>query len=245
MPFDANEQRKLAKAMTTKDTMNKPITVVSTQSGNEAEINKEINNLGDVGSKQDTKSEQEEYQFVEVGHPADVHSDPPLAELVTPGHIPINKMSPHDLDDFMHSSVVARPVRLPNRLTVRCKDPNWRPRWVEFKSEDGRRFNDCCNMGFRIAKKEEIIGLSSSLRITPEGIKDNDLVLMVIPTETINGYLKHNALESLRKVSRKSVTNQANREGNAAMREGLNSLGLNPKLARRAQEEMYIYDPQG
>ena len=231
------------KAMTTADQINRPVTVVSSQSGNAMDVGSE--QITDVGE-----------QFTEVGHPINV--DVPDSAQAVKGNDPaeytgfatgvhINTMRTSDLENFMRESVIARPVRLPNNLTVRSKDPQYRLRWVEFKSEDGRRYNDCCNMGFRNAKPEEVVGLNTTLKVQPDGIKYNDVILMIIPCETLDGYYKYNALRALKMVSQKGSAKIAAAEGNAQLRQGMADAGINPNSRAfkdaAGHPKIEIYDP--
>jgi len=200
-----------------------------------------MNTLPDTGDRE-----------IEVGHDIDFSlldetpaekkaaGEIPLADFVTPAQVSPKTLNKFALEDFMRASVVARPVRLPNNLDVRSKDPNYRLRWVEFKSEDGRRFNDCLNMGFRIAKKEEVVGLNSTLKQDADGIKYNDVVLMIIPCETIDGYYKYNALKALKMVSKSGVAKLAQNVADMELRSGINSAG---KYANRMKNEISTFVP--
>jgi len=241
MPFEPKN-----KTMTSKDqiAIKKEVTVVSSPSGNEI--------TGLPGN---------EVNFEEVGHPInfDAVTEPevPASAQAVPGVNPadyvgfeqpqthINRMNPRDLDNFMRESVVARPVRLPSKLNARSKDPNWRLRWIEFKAEDGRRFNDAHEMGFQLATKDDVVGIQVKIRADGWIVSD-DLVLMKIPCEIIDGYYKHNALSALKMVSQQGSRQLAKREGDAVLREGIASEGFNPNSQQmkdafgRNKVELYV-----
>jgi len=135
-----------------------------------------------------------------------------------------------DFSDFMNSSIVAIPRTLPTMLDVRCKDPNYRPRWVNCKADHGRCVDDAKARGFRIAKVEEIVGLAEdSLMIKPEGIKYHDVILMVVPTKLLYGWYKFNALDSMNKVNPKRLHQAAKEEGERTLRQGISNEGRNYK----------------
>jgi len=134
------------------------------------------------------------------------------------------------LDDFMASSIVAIPRQIPTMLDVRCKDPEWRPRWVNWKSDEGRFLEEKKAMGFRLARPEEIIGLDpSSTMIKPEGIKYHDVVLMVIPTKILYGWYKHNAITSAARVSQRELHRNMNEQANKVLRQGITNEGYSFK----------------
>jgi hypothetical protein len=262
MGFDT--ENKKHKTMTTKDQMDRKVTVVSTQSVNENETVQEA--IPDAGSQNQEFVNQP--VFTEAGHQInlDVLEDTPKEktanasvapqeEFVTTGTVPpsskhINEMSWQELNNFMSASVVARPVRLPARLNARAKDPNMRLRWIEFKAEDGRRFRDAETMGFRTARPEEVVGLSTEVTTRADKtIVDHDLILMIIPAETINGYLKYNALRAMKMVSQFGSRRMAKQEGEATLRQGIAGEGINinsPKMVDRfGNSKLEVYIPGG
>ena len=220
MPFEKKD-----KAMTTKDQINKRVRVVSTASGNDMDV---------ASIPTPNKDEFEETQAVDFSSLEDQQEVPATAQAVKgvePDNYvgfskgqPLNKINARDLDDFMAASVIARPVRLPSKLNARSKDPNWRLRWVEFKAEDGRRYSDCLEMGFVNASKDDVVGLQ--VKVNSDGtIKADDLILMKIQTEVINGYLKHNALKAMKMVSKTGVKQMAQAEGQKILQQGAEEHG--------------------
>jgi hypothetical protein len=148
------------------------------------------------------------------------------AEAVRSGQIKVSELAQVDFDDFMHSSIVALPKRLPTMLDVRAKDPNFRLRWVNFKADGGRRVDECRAMGFTVAKTEEVQGLEeASIMLHPDGIKYHDVLLMKVPTKLLFGWLKQNALESMRAVSPKFLHKAAKAEGERTLRQGIMNEG--------------------
>lgn len=114
----------------------------------------------------------------------------------------VAQMSPQALDDFLADSIIAVPLQMPNFLDLRAKDPNYRLRWVNCKAQGGVRFDQAQAMGFRVARKEEVMGLNSNIMIAPDGIKYHDVILMIIETKKILGHYKYNFLRSASRVQR-------------------------------------------
>jgi hypothetical protein len=186
--------------VSSKSAMQAPITVVSQPSIKEVPNGEERKEGSNEGKNDGTQEEKGQ----EVNNPA--------------------------YDDFMNSSIVAIPRQLPTMLDVRCKDPNFRPRWVNFVSDNGRFLEEKKAMGFRLAKPEEIIGLpTDSLMVKPEGIKYHDVILMVVPTKLLFGWYKHNAIESANKVNPKRLHQAAMAEGEKILRQGIANEGRNYK----------------
>lgn len=207
------------KGMTTKDQQNQPVRVVSTASGNDMDVASiPTPNKEDFVETEKVDLSSIEEQEISKTAQAVKGVEPDQYVGFSKGQ-PLSKINARDLDNFMASSVIARPVRLPSKLNARSKDPNWRLRWVEFKAEDGRRYSDCLEMGFVNASKDDVVGLQ--VKINSDGtIKADDLILMKIQTEVINGYLKHNALKAMKMVSKTGVKQMAQSEGNKILREG-------------------------
>ena len=176
-----------------------------------------------------------------------VVKEPAKAEAVRSGEVKVSALEQPEFDDFMASSVVAIPRRMPTMLDLRCKDPNYRPRWVNFKADGGRRVDECKADGWTIALREEVL-TREGLPLDPDNtivqkdcIKCHDVVLMKVQTWKLFGWLKSNAEKSLRTVSRTHAHNRALSEANAELSKGLNEIGC-PKERR---DDISIYIPSG
>ena len=175
-----------------------------------------------VGEKIDIdKLEAQEANPETAKSPEQMHKED-VAFSIRAGKVPVSQIPPQDLDDFMAESIVARPLRLPTMLDVRSKDPNYRLRWV-FKGKDGMRYNDMLAAGFVKATPEDVVGLNSDVMVKAEGITYNDVILMKIPTAILFGWYKHNALRSMRTVSRKGAHAVAKQQSDVMIRQGINS----------------------
>lgn len=151
----------------------------------------------------------------------------PMTDGVHSGTVEVQPISPATIDDFMSDSIVARSLRLPNYLDVRCKDPNWIPRWVNFKTQNGSRYYEFKASGFRDAKVEEIVGLSEELQVGSDGkIKNHDVILMIAPKSIVYGAYKQNALSSMRNLGRNALKS-AKAESDKVIRQGISAEGFN------------------
>jgi hypothetical protein len=116
--------------------------------------------------------------------------------------VSVNAISSHEIDDILSASIIARPLQMPNFLDLRAKDPNYRLRWVNCKAQGGVKYDAALGMGFRVAKKEEVIGLNSTIMLAADGIKYHDVILMIIETAKLLGHYKYNFMRSISRVQK-------------------------------------------
>lgn len=199
--------------MTTKNTILSQKTEVVTQASSN---DFDFTGLADVGATAEPEPELKTVQ------------PKSMADGISSGTVAVKPVNPSTVDDFMSESIVARPLRLPNYLDVRCKDPNFIPRWVNFKTQNGARYSMFKSSGFRNAKQEEMVGLSEEITVGSDGmIKDHDVVLMVAPKSIVFGAYKQNALNSMRMISRTGAMGRAKEESDRVIRQGISSEGFN------------------
>lgn len=184
--------------------------------------------LTDVGENYKEPELKTVTEVVDEAQPKNTQPKP-MADGIHSGNVNVKAVNPATVDDFMSDSIVARPLRLPNYLDVRCKDPNWIPRWVNFKTQNGARYSMFKSAGFRNAKQEEMVGLSEEITIGGDGmIKDHDVVLMVAPKAIVFGAYKQNALNSMRMISRTGAMGRAKEESDRIIRQGISNEGFDP-----------------
>jgi hypothetical protein len=234
--------------LTVKDTiLNQNVQVVSSPPITEAQENYDLGNVGEVKTEEVPKRidlsplDEKDVNTEPLTFEQEVQGQ--VAADVRAGRVDVSKLDPAMLTNFMHDAIVARPIRLPSMLDVKCKDSNWWPRWVNFKAHSGAMYNDAVAMGFRKAVKDEIVGLTTDLMIQPDGIKYNDVILMVIPTTKLFGAYKYNALRSLQMVGRKGAHRMAAREGEQSLQGVINSLDAPSGAKTEIRRGIGIYEP--
>ena len=184
----------------------------------------------------------------QVNIPVTVVSQPPSQEVLEQEQKQTE--SANVPDDFLDSSIIATPKRMPTLLDLRAKDPNFRARWVNCKADGGRMVDERKAMGFHIAKIEEVV--------TPDGkdlekdsilyqstgmLKYHDVVLMLVPTRLLWGWYKHNALSSAAKVAPRRLHSDALRQGQETLNNGLVGQKTGGRTASEISELISIYDP--
>lgn len=172
-------------------------------------------------------------------------SDVDKTDTVTSGHInPADFQDSVIPEDFMNASIVAIPKRLPSMLDLRPKDPNWCLRWVEFRADGGRNFEERRALGFQIAKLEDVANLETdNIMVKPDGIRYHDVVLMKIPTRTLWGWYKHNAITSLRSVQPRKMHTDAAQQGNKLINDGIAGEDRGGRTIQEAKDLISVYVP--
>jgi hypothetical protein len=134
--------------------------------------------------------------------------------------------------------IKAIPLQMPDMLDVRAKDPSVAFRWVNFKSEEGRRVSIHLGQGFQFAQQEDIangvnINIANTMRAAMNvnsgerntnangWITCYDVVLMKIDKLRLLGAYEYNLQKSQRMVSRKGVKEAAIAKAIETLREGL------------------------
>lgn len=235
--------------MTSKDMLvENPVTVVSQPSQEElaqipvqhvgADFDMEVLKEYEGAAAEVTPNPEggEENQRQEV-----VEREETLASNITSGKVKIKDVSPEDLDDFMRSSIIARPLSMPNMLDIRMKDPAYRPRWVNFKARGGARFDEAVAQGFiKVTEPREVVGLNTHLMIHKDGIKYHDVILMKIQTEKLFGAYKYNVIRSAQMVSRKGAQLIGAREAGKTLRQGISNEGFSYTTDLASKIGVYI-----
>lgn len=214
--------------------MDVPVQVVSQPSSKEI-FNDEQSKVANVGQEKEGQEGRESAK----------------AEKVRSGEIKISELEPVDFDDFMHSSIVAIPKRLPSILDIHAKDPNFRLRWVNHKADGGRMLDERKAMGFRVAKPEECVTpdgrpiTNDSILFKADGrLSYHDVTCMIVPTRLLWGWYKANALESAAKVAPRRLHQDALKEANATLRQGISGESeRGGRSVSELSELISVYDP--
>lgn len=145
------------------------------------------------------------------------------------------KLGPAAIGEHMlgRGLIQAKPLQMPDMLDVKPKDPTLMFRWVNFKSEEGRRVNLHLSMGFNFAQREDVqgpmgINIANSMGTQPNSVANAngwitcfDVVLMKIDKMTLLGAYEFNLQKSRRMVSRSGIRENALKQAISALREGL------------------------
>lgn len=250
------QEKATGKVMTTADTINTDVRVVSASSAN-------------VMAEQLISAAQVQSQVgeVEVLSPIDldVRGGPMSGQelnleqvrqetggQITSQSVPINQLGAADVDDILSDSIIAKPLALPNFLDVKAKDPKFRLRWVQFKAQGGARYEQLLAAGFRNALPQEIVGLNSTLLVHPDGIKYHDTILMIIEADKLLGQYKWNFMRSLNMTSRsgalQKAAEQASNQFTADSRSGefaqFNRQPDAPMMDSRGHSKVAFYIPK-
>lgn len=106
--------------------------------------------------------------------------------------------------------IEAKPLSMPEMLSIKPKDPNIMFRWVNYKSEEGSRVARHQSMGFTISTIEDIDGpLPMEIKQGAIGIICYDVVLMKIDKLRLLQAYEYNLQKSQRMVSRKGSHDKA------------------------------------
>jgi hypothetical protein len=134
--------------------------------------------------------------------------------------------------------IKATPLQMPDMLDVRAKDPSVAFRWVNFKSEEGRRVSIHLGQGFQFAQQEDIangvnINIANTMRAAMNNNSNDknlnangwitcyDVVLMKIGKLRLLEAYEYNLQKSQRMVSRKGVKEAAIAKAIETLRQGL------------------------
>jgi hypothetical protein len=121
--------------------------------------------------------------------------------------VPVKPIEPQSETQIPESQIIAKPLRQPNFIGIRPKNPNlsgyWGNRAVGEK-ESGLRYDQLISMGFRPAKPDELIMMNGqdvpNSLIHEARVIYGDLIFLVIPRTEYVGALKWNAESAVRRV---------------------------------------------
>lgn len=219
--------------------MNIPVTVVSQPSSTDI--------YGGNNDNDENKSTSVTNEAPEA--PAEV-TEAAKAEALRTGEVKISELLPVDFDDFMHSSIVAIPKRLPSILDVHAKDPNYRLRWVNCKADGGRMVDERKAMGFSVAKIDEVVAADgkplmrdSALYQTDGILKYHDVICMKVLTRLLWGWYKYNAESSAAKVAPRKLHKDALEKGREVLNSGLSGQDRGGRSLSEIRDLISLYDP--
>lgn len=101
-------------------------------------------------------------------------------------------------DNFLHESIVAKPLQIPSYLDVFPKDPTVAFRWVNFKGGEGRQFFFAKSFGFVNASLEDCANEIDPVMVKNQdgGLICGDLLLMKINKLKLFAQYKSNVLKA-------------------------------------------------
>lgn len=168
-------------------------------------------------------------------------NQPTLTSKNLPPQVPANTQPAEQPTPY--GDIVAKPLRSPNFINLRAKNPNltlyWGNRSVGDK-ESGLRYDQLIAMGFKPAQPSEVL-TAEGLACPPSLQRDNrimygELICLIIPRADYVGALKYNAENAQRRVRKFGSAPQA--EGQTSQ-SALNDIS-NSKAAREGKIAAFI-----
>lgn len=121
----------------------------------------------------------------------------------------VNLRNMTDDEILSDSSIIARPLAMPEQLDIKPKRPEYQFRWVQRKAGDGMWYERMKAAGFLNATKDDVEGLHESALVVDGFITVGDLILMKIEKIRYAGFIKHNYEKAQRATNRTSVHESA------------------------------------
>ena len=154
---------------------------------------------------------------------------------LTSKNLPTPPVMEHVLTD---SEIEAKPLRAPNFINLKPKNPNmslyWGNRAVGDR-ESGMRFDQLITMGFVPAKPDQVLTLEGKpipASIVRDGrIMMGDTILLIIPKADYVGATKWNEQSARRRVKKPGVAIQGDTQGADGRLQPGNVLPAHPKLS--------------
>lgn len=137
----------------------------------------------------------------------------------------------NELDAIFDSSIIARPLHMPDTLKIKHNNPHYVYRWINFKGQGGQWFQRMLAAGYTPARPDEVESLHPEVQKDDGRIIIGDLMLCKIPRDIYAAVMKHNYQEAVSRVSQKGAVNKAQGEAGRVMNEsGAPSNVLNDKV---------------
>lgn len=110
-----------------------------------------------------------------------------------------------DEEVFEDASIEAKPLYMPEMLSVKPKDPNYILRWVNFKNQSGMNLQRMQLMGFTNASPKDVEGLNPEIMLHDGALRYMDVILMKIQRLRYQQHLKANYIKNQLSVGNKVV----------------------------------------
>jgi hypothetical protein len=130
-----------------------------------------------------------------------------------------------ELDAIMSANIIAKPLAMPEGLSIRKKNKSYHYRWVAFKANGGHNLSRFLYMGFTKATTDDVETVDKKASEHPDGIIHGDLLLMKLPLEQYLSALKNNYIRSNVATAR----NRGHRPGQAQRELGRTAYGKDGK----------------
>lgn len=119
-----------------------------------------------------------------------VDPKPSQVESATGDTSPIESMT--ELEAVLSARIIAKPLMLPQALTISVRNKGFYYRWVAYKAHGGQNLSKYQNMGFTKATLDDVDPRNERAAENPDGIVIGDLLLMKLPRELYLSKIKMN-----------------------------------------------------
>jgi hypothetical protein len=163
----------------------------------------------------------------------------PAAKTITSAGVtnmkpPIPTVSEVEIPD---SQIEARPLTLPGAFNIKLKNPNLSARGVNFVVQRGQRLTEAKVLGYRVAQQIDVVTAPGWSWIDG-AFRMGDLMLMVMGRREYIGAIKSNEETSLRRASRKKLSQHDQQDIHAATQSR-----VAPSNREYVKERVEGYDP--
>lgn len=148
--------------------------------------------------------------IVEDKNAGDVFSNARQVKTISADAIDYSKLD--ETSSLFDANIIAKPLMLPEGLSLTIRNHEYSYRWVAFKVRDGLNFDRYKNMGFEKATLADVTPSSSKACQQNGDIIFGDLLLMRIPKVLYFAHLKENYRRANAAFTRNAIMAQVDNE---------------------------------